>query len=126
MKKILICDDEPLILESVEYVVQKLGYECLKAVNGEEALCRARSERPDVMVLDVRMPKLNGFEVCQQLKGDKATRDIYIIMLTAFGQKQDEQAAEAAGADEFMAKPFSPRWLGIRLNAALGGVEDMQ
>lgn len=126
MKKILICDDEPLILESVEYVVQKLGYECLKAVNGEEALCLARSEQPDIMVLDVRMPKLNGFEVCQQLKGDKVTQGIYIIMLTAFGQKQDEQAAEAAGADEFMAKPFSPRWLGIRLNAALGGKEDAQ
>lgn len=123
MKKVLICDDEPLILESVEYVVQKLGYECLKAVNGEEALHMAQSERPDLLVLDVRMPKKNGFEVCRQLKQDQATQGIYIIMLTAFGQKQDEQTAEAAGADEFMTKPFSPRWLGIRLNSVLGGVE---
>lgn len=126
VKKILVCDDEPHILESVTYVVRKLGFECLTALNGEDGLHLAKTERPDLLILDVRMPKLNGFEVCAQLKGDEATRGIYIIMLTAFGQKQDEQSAEAAGADEFMAKPFSPRWLKTRLGQVLGAEERMQ
>lgn len=119
-KKVLVCDDEPNIVESVVYVVDGLGCKCLTAVNGEEALQRARDELPEVLVLDVRMPKMDGYAVCAQLKSDVATVGIYIIMLTAFGQRRDEQAAQAAGADEFMAKPFSPRRLKTRLGELLG------
>ena len=126
MKKVLICDDEPHILESVGYVVRKLGHKCLTATNGEEALRRAREDQPDLLVLDVRMPKLDGYSVCEQLKSDVATRGIYIIMLTAFGQKQDERIAGSVGADEFMTKPFSPRCLKARLGELLGDTEDRQ
>ncbi len=125
-KKVLVCDDEPHILESVSYVVRKLGHECLTAVNGEEALQQVRAEQPDVLVLDVRMPRLNGFAVCEALKQDEATRGVYVIMLTAFGQKQDEMNAQASGADEFMAKPFSPRRLKARLSEILGVAEQEQ
>jgi DNA-binding response OmpR family regulator len=126
MKKVLICDDEPHILESVSYVVHKLGHQCLTATNGEEALRAARQDQPDVLVLDVRMPKLDGYSVCEQLKSEVATRGIYIIMLTAFGQKQDERIAASVGADEFMTKPFSPRWLKVRLSKILGNAEEKQ
>ena len=122
-KKVLVCDDEPHIAESVAYIVDSLGCECLTAVNGEEALQYARDELPEALVLDVRMPKMDGYAVCAQLKSDMATAGIYIIMLTAFGQRRDEEASEAAGADEFMAKPFSPRRLRIRLGELLGVAE---
>ncbi len=120
MKKILICDDEPHILESVAYVARKAGYAVLTAENGEDAIRLAREERPDLMLLDLNMPNKSGYEVCEEIKGDPATRDIHIIVLTAKGQDSDRAKGIATGADEFITKPFSPRKLALRLTEILG------
>jgi len=119
-KKVLVCDDEPYIIESVSYVVRKTGFEVLTAEDGEESLHVAKTAHPDLIFLDIMMPKLSGYEVCRRLKQDPATRGIYIIMLTARGQQEDEQKALELGADEFMTKPFSPRKMRVKLEEILG------
>lgn len=119
-KKVLVCDDEPYIVESVSYVVRKAGYEVVVAEDGEEALKAGRTEAPDLIFLDIMMPKLSGYDVCKQLKEDPATRGIYIVMLTARGQEEDERKAVEVGADEFMTKPFSPRKMRAKLQELLG------
>lgn len=119
-KKVLVCDDEPYIIESVSYVVRKAGFEVLVAEDGEESLNKAKTEHPDLIFLDIMMPKMSGYEVCRRLKQDPATRGIYIIMLTARGQQEDEQKALELGADEFMTKPFSPRKMRVKLEEILG------
>jgi two-component system alkaline phosphatase synthesis response regulator PhoP len=119
-KRILICDDEPHILESLSFVVRKAGFELLTATDGEEALKIAKEQGPDLILLDVMMPKLTGYEVCELLKKDTETRDIYIVMLTAKGQRMDEQQGMEAGANEYIKKPFSPRDLKDRLQEILG------
>jgi DNA-binding response OmpR family regulator len=119
-KKVLVCDDEPYIVESVSYVVRKAGYEVVVAEDGEEALAASRREVPDLIFLDIMMPKLSGYDVCKQLKEDPATRGIYIVMLTARGQEEDERKAVEVGADEFMTKPFSPRKMRAKLQELLG------
>ncbi len=119
-KKVLVCDDEPYIVESVSYVVRKAGFEVLVAEDGEEALAKARDARPDLVFLDIMMPKLSGHEVCRRLKGDPSTRGAYVVMLTARGQEEDEKKALEMGADEFMTKPFSPRKMRAKLLEVLG------
>jgi DNA-binding response OmpR family regulator len=119
-KKVLVCDDEPYIIESVSYVVRKAGFDVLTAEDGEESLHQAKTAHPDLIFLDIMMPKLSGYEVCRRLKQDPATRGIYIIMLTARGQQEDEQKALELGADEFMTKPFSPRKMRAKLEEILG------
>ncbi len=120
-KKVLVCDDEPYIVESVSYVVRKAGYEVAVAEDGMEALTAARREHPDLIFLDIMMPRLSGQEVCRQLKQDPDTRNAYIVMLTARGQEEDERRAMEMGADEFMTKPFSPRKMRAKLQEVLGG-----
>ena len=115
VKKVLVCDDEPYIVESVSYVVRKAGFEVVVAEDGEEALEKGRQEKPDLIFLDIMMPKITGYEVCRQLKEDPSTRDTYIVMLTARGQEEDEKKALEMGADEFMTKPFSPRKMRAKL-----------
>jgi len=110
-KVILICDDEPNIRESIRYVVEKLGFESVLAVDGIEAYDKACALRPDLIVLDVGMPGMTGFEVCEKLRGDTAFAKVKIIILTAFGQVADQEKAVAVGADSYMVKPFSPRSL---------------
>jgi len=119
-KKVLICDDEIYILEAVQYVVNKAGYKSLLARDGEEALTLVRREKPDMMILDLMMPKRDGFSVCKLLKEDKNTKDIYIMILTARGYETDEINGMQCGADEFITKPFSPRKLQQRLYEILG------
>ncbi len=108
-KIILICDDEPNIRESIRYVVEKQGFESVLAVDGIEAYDKACALRPDLIVLDVGMPGMTGFEVCEKLRADAAFAKVKIIILTAFGQVTDQEKAVAVGADSFMVKPFSPR-----------------
>jgi DNA-binding response OmpR family regulator len=120
-KKVLVCDDEPYIVESVSYVVRKAGFEVVTAEDGEEALAAARRERPDLVFLDIMMPKVSGYEVCRAIKEDAATRGAYVVMLTARGQEEDEKRALSMGADEFMTKPFSPRKLRAKLQEVLEG-----
>jgi DNA-binding response OmpR family regulator len=119
-KRVLVCDDEPYIVESVSYVVRKAGYEVSSAEDGDAALEMARREKPDMAFLDIMMPGIPGDELCQRLKADPATRGIYVVILTARGQEEDERRAMELGADEFMTKPFSPRKLRDKLVAVLG------
>ena len=118
-KKVLVCDDEPYILESVGHVVREEGYAVLTAEDGDNALRLARAELPDLMILDISMPKKDGNAVCRELKSDSATRGIYIIVLTAKGQERDERESRQCGADDYMTKPFSPRSLRKRLHELL-------
>jgi DNA-binding response OmpR family regulator len=121
LKKVLVCDDEPYIVESVSYVVRKAGYDVVIAEDGEEALAAALRERPDLIFLDIMMPKLSGYEVCRRIKADPTFRGAYIVMLTARGQEEDERQALDVGANEFMTKPFSPRKMKAKLLEILGG-----
>ena len=120
-KKVLVCDDEPYIVESVSYVVRKAGFEVVTAEDGEEALAAARREKPDLIFLDIMMPRMSGYEVCRAIKEDAATRGAYVVMLTARGQEEDEKRALDMGADEFMTKPFSPRKLRAKVLQVLEG-----
>jgi DNA-binding response OmpR family regulator len=120
-KRVLICDDEPYVVESVSYVVRKAGFDVLTAEDGDAALATARREKPDLVFLDIMMPGMTGDEVCRQLKSDPTMRSAYIVILTARGQEEDERRAMDMGADEFMTKPFSPRKLRDKLVQILGG-----
>jgi len=122
-KKVLVCDDEPYIVESVSYVVRKAGYDVVVAEDGLEALNAVKREKPDLVFLDIMMPKISGYEVCRQVKEDPETRSAYIVMLTARGQEEDERRALDMGADEFMTKPFSPRKMRAKLDEILGHPE---
>jgi two-component system, OmpR family, alkaline phosphatase synthesis response regulator PhoP len=109
--KILICDDEPHIRRLIEQSLEELedeGVEILIAVDGEEALGRIRKEHPDLIILDVMMPKMNGFEVCEAVKSDEQLSSSYVMLLTAKGQEYDRQRGEEVGADRYMTKPFDP------------------
>ena len=118
--KILVCDDEPFILKALTFIVRKEGHTVFEARNGEEALERVRAERPDVVFLDVMMPKKNGFEVLEEIRADPALRSTCVILLTAKGQDSDRERGLSLGADEFMTKPFSPRKLRARILELLG------
>ena len=110
-KKILIVDDEPHIRILMEQTLEELedeGVELLTVNNGEEALETIKEEKPELVFLDVMMPKMNGFEVCQAVKNDLGMQNIYIIMLTAKGQEFDKQKGNDVGADLYMTKPFDP------------------
>jgi DNA-binding response OmpR family regulator len=118
-KKVLICDDEPYILESVSFIVREEGYEVLTANDGQEGLNLLRSEKPDLVLLDVMMPGKTGFDVCREVKADETMRKTYVILLTAMGQDRDMEDGFQSGADEYMTKPFSPRSLRRRLHELL-------
>jgi two-component system alkaline phosphatase synthesis response regulator PhoP len=119
-KKVLICDDEPYILESLSYLVRREGFEVFTAEDGEDGFNKAREILPDLIFLDVMMPKKSGFEVCQQLKKDERTKGIYVIILTARGEESDEKRGKEAQADEYITKPFSPKRLGAKIHEILG------
>jgi len=120
-KQVLVCDDEPYIVESVSYVARKAGFHVLTAEDGDTALAVARAEKPELVFLDIMMPGLSGDEVCRRLKADPATKQMYVVILTARGQEEDERRAMAMGANEFMTKPFSPRKLKEKMLHVLGG-----
>ena len=110
-KKILIVDDEPYIRLLLEQTLEDLedeGVELLTADNGEEALDAIKTEKPDLVFLDVMMPKMNGFDVCNAVKNELSIKGIYIIMLTAKGQEFDKLNGKEVGADLYMTKPFDP------------------
>ncbi len=111
MPKILIVDDEPhirLLLEQTLEELEEKGVTLLLADNGESAVEIIRKERPNLVLLDIMMPKLNGFDVCNKVKNELNMKDVYIIMLTAKGQEFDKKRGEQAGADVYMTKPFNP------------------
>ncbi|WP_418648745.1 response regulator transcription factor [Thauera butanivorans] len=120
-KKILIADDEQNIVISLEFLMKREGFEVLVANDGEEAARRIRSEHPDLVLLDVMMPKKSGFEVCQEIKADPAMAAVRILMLTAKGRDTEVAKGLALGADAYMTKPFSTKELVEKVRSLLGG-----
>lgn len=106
MKKILIVDDEADIIEILQFMLESNGYECIKAFDGEEGLKLAREANPDLIILDVMMPKINGYKISRLLKYDNKYKNIPILMITARSQKEDKIIGEETGADEYITKPF--------------------
>jgi CheY-like chemotaxis protein len=120
VKKILLADDEPALRRLVAATLaDEARFEILHAANGQEALDIARAEQPTVLLLDVNMPGLDGYQVCRELKSDPATAGIVIFMLTANAEPQDQERGFAAGADGYFKKPFSPLALLERVEAVL-------
>jgi two-component system alkaline phosphatase synthesis response regulator PhoP len=118
--KILVVDDEIYIVHILDFSLGMEGYEVITALDGEQALEKARAERPDLIVLDIMMPKLDGYETCKLLKSEDATRQIPVILLSAKGRNVDQKVGFEVGADDYITKPFSPRKLVERINAILG------
>ncbi len=110
-EKILIVDDSPTELNLMSTPLQNSGYRVITAINGEEALEKAEQEQPDLIVLDVVMPKKNGFQVCRQLKNSPETKAIKVLMLTSKDQSSDRFWGLKQGADEYMTKPFAEKEL---------------
>jgi len=108
---ILIVDDEKNIAISVDYLLRREGYQVSVAHDGEEGLRLIRSDRPDLVLLDIMMPKLNGFQVCEAVRQDPALAGIRIVMLTAKGRDAEKEKGLALGADAYITKPFSTREL---------------
>lgn len=119
-KRILVVDDEPHVIKSLTFVLKKEGYDVSSAANGEDAMIKISESKPDLLFLDVMMPRKNGYEVCQEVKSSPSLSDIYIIMLTAKGQEADREKGLNAGADEFMTKPFSPMVVVDKIKELLG------
>jgi DNA-binding response OmpR family regulator len=116
---VLVADDDPDILTLVRFRLEREGYEVVGASDGQTALDLALEREPDVAVLDVTMPRLDGYEVTRRLRRDGRTRATAVILLTARVQEADVQEGVAAGADDYVTKPFSPQELGRRVQAAL-------
>ncbi|HKQ18931.1 MAG TPA: response regulator [Candidatus Eisenbacteria bacterium] len=118
--KILVVDDEIYIVHILDFSLGMEGYEVVTALDGEQALEKLKVEKPDLIVLDIMMPKLDGYEVCKAIKSDPETRQIPVILLSAKGRNVDQKMGFDVGADDYITKPFSPRKLVERINQLLG------
>jgi two-component system, OmpR family, alkaline phosphatase synthesis response regulator PhoP len=110
-KKILIAEDEPNIVISLEFLLKEAGYEVAVARDGSQALSLAGTLRPDLIVLDVMLPALNGFDVCRRIRGSREAKNTKVLMLTARGRESEVARGMSAGADAYMTKPFANREL---------------
>ena len=119
--KVLIADDEPNIVTSLEFLMRRKGHEVRVAGDGEQALATVAEWRPDVVLLDVMMPRKNGYEVCQELRSSPEWRGIKVMMLTAKGREVEMAKGMALGADEYVTKPFSSRELVDRVEQLVQG-----
>jgi CheY-like chemotaxis protein len=120
MAKILIAEDEKDIRELVTFTLRGLGkYEVVQAINGADAVDKAQAEKPDLILLDGRMPKMTGYEACAKLKEIDVTKDIPVVFLSAKGQESEIQEGLAAGAHEYILKPFAPDELVVRVREIL-------
>ncbi|MDA0170890.1 response regulator [Solirubrobacter taibaiensis] len=118
-RTVLVADDDEDILQLVSFRLERAGYTVVTAADGQQALAAARQHQPDLAVLDVMMPGLNGYEVTRQLRADPATAAIPVILLTARVQEADVSRGFEAGADDYLRKPFSPQELRSRVQAIL-------
>lgn len=121
--RILIVDDEPHLRSLIQQTLEELeddGVELLTASNGEEALEQIQANQPKLVFLDVMMPKVSGFEVCDRVKNGLGLKDVYIVLLTAKGQEFDRQKGQEVGADVYMTKPFDPDALLEKARQVLG------
>ncbi len=120
VKRVLAVDDEPHILKLVAFSLRSGGFEVLEASDGLAAIEIARAEQPDLILMDVMMPALDGFEACRRLKADPATADIPVVMLSAKSQKTEQAAGLDSGATEYICKPFTPKELVAAVRGYLG------
>lgn len=120
VRKILVVDDEPNIVLSLQFLMRKAGYQVRVARDGEEALEAMREQKPDLVLLDVMMPKRDGFDVCETIRANPDWADIKIIMLTAKGRDIEREKGFALGANEYITKPFSTREVLQRVTDILG------
>ena len=120
--KILVVDDEIYIVHILDFSLGMEGYEVITALDGEAALEKVKVEKPDLIVLDIMMPKLDGYEVCKTIKANADTQNIPVILLSAKGRNADQKMGFDVGADDYITKPFSPRKLVERINQLLGQV----
>ena len=107
-KRILICDDDPAILRVLQVNLEVEGYETLLAHHGEEALEIANAEKPDLIILDIMMPRLDGYQTCERLKGADETKDIPVVFLSAKAQASDIEKGKTSGVADYLTKPFDP------------------
>jgi DNA-binding response OmpR family regulator len=119
MTKILIAEDEPDIRDLIAFTLRFAGYEVVTGINGEEAVQLARKELPDLILLDVRMPKMTGYDACKEIKADGSLKDIPVVFLSAKGQEAEIRDGMEAGAEEYLLKPFAPDQLTERVRAVL-------
>jgi two-component system alkaline phosphatase synthesis response regulator PhoP len=119
MTKILIAEDERDIRDLITFTLRFAGYEVIAASNGEEAVALALQEIPDLILSDVRMPRMNGYEVCEKIKAQEKTKHIPVIFLSAKGQDTEIQTGIDVGAAEYLLKPFAPDQLTSRIQAVL-------
>jgi two-component system alkaline phosphatase synthesis response regulator PhoP len=118
-KRILVVDDEIYIVHILEFSLTMEGYEVMTASDGEEALRVIDTERPDLVVLDIMMPRLDGYEVCRRLRQDEQFSSLPVILLSAKGRPVDRESGLEAGADDYITKPFSPRKLVEKIRVLL-------
>jgi len=119
MTKILIAEDEPDIRDLVAFTLRFAGYEVVTGSNGEEAVQVAQKEYPDLILLDVRMPRMTGYEACKLIKADPKLKDVPVVFLSAKGQEAEIRDGMDAGAEEYLLKPFAPDQLTDRVRAIL-------
>ena len=119
MTKILVAEDERDIRDLITYTLQFAGFDVVPAANGEEAVSKTRNELPDLVIMDVRMPKMTGYEACKLIKADETTRNIPVVFLSAKGQGVEINTGIVSGADEYILKPFSPDLLVERVKTIL-------
>ena len=110
-KRILFVEDEESMMETVKLRLEDAGYEVIESCDGQDALDKARSDSPDLIILDIMLPRLDGFTVCRMLKFDEEYKHIPIIMLSARAQESDKQMGAEVGADAYITKPFEPSFL---------------
>jgi CheY-like chemotaxis protein len=118
-RKVLIADDEDMVRNLIKLTLKDDGYEIHEACDGIEALDKAREVMPDLIIMDVTMPGKIGYQVCRELKDDPATRNIYIMFLTARGSSLSKETVEMSGGDAFLAKPFVPNDLREKVRKAV-------
>jgi len=119
MHRILIVDDEPNIVFAMELLMKKEGYEVHAVDEGEKVFPAIREFRPDLILLDIMLPKIDGYEVCQRIRADAALKDIRIIMITAKGRDVEKEKGMALGADYYITKPFSTREVVMKVKEIL-------
>ena len=122
-KKVLVVEDEPELVKALELRLKTQNYEVITAFDGEEGLRKAREEEPDLIILDLMLPKMDGFKVSRMLKFDENHKHIPIIMLTAKSEQEDKELGKETGADEYMTKPFEWEHLAAMVKKHLGEEE---
>ncbi len=120
-KCVLVVDDEPNIVLSLEFLMKREGYTVTTAADGDAALKAVEARTPDLILLDINMPRRNGFDVCQTLRADPKYKDVKIMMLTAKGRDVDQEKGLALGADDYVTKPFSTQEVVAKVAELLSG-----